>query len=191
MIRSLESEQENMTRAQDDVRRRKRTGGLHAIARQVHKVTGPLFKGRGLMGSELTQSWPAIVGAELAAQCWPLKLVHGPGGADGTLHVAVAGPLALELQHLAHLVTERINGHFGYHAVGRLSLHQRPTPELASRRSGAPARPEPDAERAAGLETRLEGVEDAELRAALGRLGRAILVAEEARRKRSDRGYRS
>ena len=53
--------------------------------------------------------WPTIVGPAIAAVTMPRRL-HG-----GTLTIACAGPIAMELQHLAREVIERINTHLGRH----------------------------------------------------------------------------
>ena len=66
------------------------------------------------------------------------------GGADpdarpepATLIVRVESAFALELQHLAPLVIERVNAHYGWRCVGRLVLKQGPVPRPR------PARPAP------------------------------------------------
>ena len=71
--------------------------------------------------------WAAIIGPALAAVTVPRRL------SGGTLTLACAGPVALELQHLAGQVLERINAHMGKRVVERLRFVQdgaapRPTP---------------------------------------------------------------
>ncbi len=72
---------------------------------------------------------------------------------------------------MAPQIMERINGYFGYGAVAWLRLQQVPYSP-----GPAPGQPEPgpDAEPSPELAARLNAVEDPELRAALGRLGRAL-----------------
>lgn len=155
---------------------KRRGPGLRAIAATVPGATRSLRQRRGLAHSALIQEWPTIIGELLARQCYPQRLVRGQAGGAGTLHLAVAGPLALELQHLAPQVIERVNSHFGFAAVARLSLHQvapiavRPTPTKPPPRA-------PDPQTEAALEAQLETVTDPDLRAALDRLGRAVLAA--------------
>ena len=134
---------------------------------------------RGLTEAGLIADWAAIVGDSLAAECAPQRLVRGADGVGGSLHVRVTGPLALELQHLEPLVIERINGYFGYRAVARLTMHQGPLAARHSRRR--PPRPQPDASAEARLAPMLAGVEDEDLRAALERLGRAVLARQPSR----------
>ena len=156
--------------------------GLLAIATTLGRVTAPLRRRRGLGEAALFSGWSDIIGSALAAECTPSRLVRGPEGVGGTLHVRAAGPLALELQHLEPQVIERINGYFGYRAVGRLKLHQAPMPPPPANRAGAP---KPDPRAHAMLERDLEGVRDPALRDALGRLGDGLL-RRAARRRATD-----
>ena len=66
---------------------------------------------------------------------------------------------------------ERINGYLGYRAVARLRLQQGPV-SRAKARPRPPARLTPAQE--AELKARVAGLADAELGAALERLGRAV-----------------
>ena len=80
----------------------------------------------------LKAEWSAVAGAELAAQTWPEKL-----GRDGALKIRVAPGFALDLQHRASLVIDRINFFFGRAAVTRLVLVQGTLP-LAEFGTGVP-----------------------------------------------------
>ncbi|MED5359394.1 MAG: DciA family protein, partial [Pseudomonadota bacterium] len=93
---------------------------------------------------------------------------------DGTLHLRVAPVAALELQHEAPRLIERINGYFGYAAVAELRLVQAP---LKKRNLIPPRRAKKrvDPARQSELAHRLEAVEDPEMRQTLNRLGMAIL----------------
>ena len=154
--------------------RRRRGFGLQAIARTLPKVTAKVLGRRGFAEADLLSNWAGIVGRDIAAHCAPRKLSRARRGAggDGELTLRVEAGFALELQHLEPQLLERINSHFGYRAVGRLRLLQAPAraPEAPKPRAAKPA----PAEEAA-LEARLADVEDAELRAALGRFGQAVL----------------
>ena len=163
-----------------------RQWGMRALAASVARVAKPALRRRGLAAGRVVADWPEIVGAELAAQCLPERLVSGgpkPAGAGwggtkrgGVLHIRVAGPLATELQHLEPLVVEKINTYFGYRAVERLHLIQGPMPNRP--KPSAPARAADTDEKAeasrAEIDARLGGMADGALRAALGRLGRAV-----------------
>ena len=148
--------------------------GLTAIAAALPGICGRALRRRGFVETGVVTEWPVIVGEALAAETAPHRLVFARGShSGGTLHVRVSGAFATELQHLAPLVIDRINGYFGFGAVARLTLTQGPVP--ARRRAGG-RRPEPPTDAAADavLAARLEGIDDPALRDALEGLGRAI-----------------
>jgi hypothetical protein len=131
---------------------------------------------RGFGEGAIVTDWPAVVGAHIAALSAPERLSFPPGERrGGVLRVRVAGPLAVELQHLEPLILERINSHFGYQAVARLKIVQGP---VAQPRRPALPQPRP---LTGGEETQLAaclaGVGDEALRQALESLGRALIAA--------------
>ena len=132
----------------------------------------PLGK-RGFAAASLAAAWPTIVGEALAGGTLPRRVVFARGArTGGVLHLRVAsGALALQLQHIEPLILERINVHFGYAAVSRLTLTQGPVPRPARPRRPAPA---PVGEIEASLKDRIATLPDADLRAALEGLGRRL-----------------
>lgn len=148
-----------------------RRQGFRAAGAQLPRIVGPILArhGGGVL-MRLKSEWAAIIGPELAAATWPEALARG-----GTLRLRVAPARALEVQHRAPLVIERINLFFGRAAVTRLALLQAPLPLPAAAR--ATARPLA-ADEAAALDRQLAAVASPELRDALTRLGRRVLAAE-------------
>jgi hypothetical protein len=143
---------------------------MRAAGIAASRIAAPIVarRGGGVLG-RLKAEWAAVVGAELAAMTWPEAL-----GRDGALKLRVASSVALDLQHRAPLVIERINLFFGREAVARLVLVQGPLP-LPAR--PATAMPAPlAADEAQALDIRLAEIADPELRAALARLGRLVLA---------------
>lgn len=130
---------------------------------------------RGFGEGAILTDWPAIVGESIAAVSAPERLSFSPGTRrDAVLQVRVAGPMALELQHLEPQILERINGHFGYQAVARLRIVQGPLPPRARPAAPSPAAPLNEADEAQ-LAEGLARVDDDALRQALEGLGRAVL----------------
>jgi len=84
----------------------------------------------------------------------------------------VEGPAAIEIQHLAALICERVNRFLGWRAVGRLALRQAPL-----RRRQTPARTTDPAATVPVAEN-LSDIKDDELRQALARLGAAVSRAD-------------
>ncbi|MBS7538746.1 DUF721 domain-containing protein [Ancylobacter lacus] len=145
-------------------------------------ITGSIAEScarRGLAAVDIVTHWPDIVGAGLAARALPMKLVW-PSRPDadepGVLHVRVEGGYAIELQHDAPIVIERINRYFGWRCVGRLALKQGP---VAPPRPPRRPPPEPDAGARGEVVRRMEAMgigpfEEERLRDALARLGAFI-----------------
>ena len=138
-------------------------------------VFSDVYAWQGFAARELVMRWADIAGPEIAAHAEPLKIqwprpVEGQPQEPATLVLRVEGPMALEIQHSADVILQRVNRFFGWSAVGRLALRQAP---LSRRNRPKPSRkPDPDA--VARVEETLAAVEDADLRAALARLGAAI-----------------
>lgn len=149
-----------------------RRPGFRAVGMAVSKLAQPIVGKRG--GGTLVRlkaDWPAIVGADWAAVAWPVAL-----GGDGALKLRTTPTAALELQHRAPLLIGRVNLFFGRAAVSRLVLVQGPLPYPASR--AATSVPPLAAGEAQALDQQLADVADPELRAALGRLGRAVIATQ-------------
>jgi hypothetical protein len=138
------------------------------------KAGAKAFQRYGFTEQSLLTHWTAIMGESLGRMTLPLRLSL-PRGAQtgGTLRILAEGPAALELQHLAPVVIERINGAFGYAAVKALSITQGPAARPATRPPGPFIL---DAEAEAALNDTLAPVQDEALRQSLVRLGRAVHI---------------
>ena len=138
-------------------------------------VFSDAYAKQGFAARELVTRWAEIAGKEIADYSEPLKIqwprpVEGQPQEPATLVLRVEGPTALEIQHAADAILQRVNRYFGWSAVGRLALRQAP---LSRRpRPAAPRAPDPDA--VANVAKTLSSVEDEDLRAALARLGASI-----------------
>ena len=101
------------------------------------------LKAQGFASAEIIARWADIAGPEIAAHSEPMKInwpraAGDEGPEPATLVLRVEGPAALEIQHLAAVILERVNRFFGWQAIGRIALRQAP---LAPARAGyrAPA----------------------------------------------------
>ena len=155
-----------------------RRGRLRAIAAEIPAIAGAALGKRGFGEAQLVAQWPAIIGETLAEGVSPEKLSFPRGERrEGTLHLRVAPGLGLEVQHREPVLVERINAFFGYRAVARLALKQGPPAQPAA---PAPPRRRPlKAEERQSLDRDLAAIEDAALKAALQRLGEAVIGTEE------------
>ena len=141
---------------------------------------------QGFGQSDVILNWDDIVGARLAANSQPIKLQWPPRPPGrrpdappqpATLAIRVESGFALELQHSADVLIERINTHLGWRCVGRLTFKQGPIDRL-------PRRKEPrgavDAAALAAASPMTEGVADEALRTALTRLAAHVLSRDSA-----------
>jgi hypothetical protein len=139
--------------------------GPRPIGALVPGLTRAAFRRRAPATAQVLADWGGIVGPALAAVTAPRRL------SAGTLTIACAGPVALELQHLAGELQARINTHLGAATVQRLRFVQDLPAALRGPDNPAPRDPaEP-----AVVEARLAGLPDGPLRAALAALGRVAL----------------
>ncbi|MFZ5791197.1 MAG: DUF721 domain-containing protein [Pseudomonadota bacterium] len=161
-------------RPSDDAASRK--GRMQALAAALPKIAGKALGKRGFAEGGLIADWSAIVGPALAQSCLPVKLSFaGRDRREGTLHLRVAGAIALELQHLEPQLIERINGYVGYRAVARLKLERGPLPKPArAPRLAEPAAPPLAPGEEAAIGKAVAPVADEGLRESLARLGRAL-----------------
>jgi hypothetical protein len=158
------------------------------LADFVEECLGPSLAAQGFASADVIVAWPEIVGERLAAFTQPLKVEwkRRAAGDDpearpdpATLVVRVESAFALEMQHLAPIVVERVNSHYGWRCIGRLVLKQGPV------RRAAPAQPSPvplDEAESRRVAEAVGGIGEDGLKAALGRLGTAVLAARKAGR---------
>ena len=151
------------------------------LADLIDVCLGPTLAAQGFAAADVITAWPEIVGERLAAFTQPLRIdwPRGAGARDrdvrpepATLVVRVESAFALEMQHLAPIVIERVNAHYGWRCIGRLVLKQGPV-----RRASHGAAPAPvlsDEARRRVTKATADVGEDA-LRGALERLGQAVM----------------
>lgn len=140
-------------------------GGPRALGALLPRLTRPAFKRRSPAGAALMADWPAVVGPALAAVTSPKRL------GNGTLVIGCAGPVAMELTHLAPQLIGRINAHLGQAVVERLRFVQQAAsgaiPPPAPRRA-APAALPPH------LTEAMAAIPEGELREALEKLAQGV-----------------
>jgi hypothetical protein len=114
---------------------------------------------RGQPGiGHLLMDWPTIVGPALATVTEPRQLFNG------SLTIGCAGPIAMELQHMAPELMSRINTYLGGQPVRVLRFAQGPI-------ATGPRVTKPHPRVGDPAPVRLEGFPDGPLKEALERLG--------------------
>ncbi len=153
------------------------------LADLVGKAMTPACRKRGFASVDIVAAWVDIVGERYGTRVQPDKLVwpRQPDRSDpeaapqpATLVVHTDGATALMLSHDSSQVIERINTFYGWAAVGRIKILQKPV-QVKQAHERKPLRPLTDSEEQK-LEKSLEGVENGRLRDALKKLGAQVIA---------------
>jgi hypothetical protein len=156
----------------------------------VAPLVEPILAKQGFGEASLIGSWPEIVGETISRHCRPIKLQWPPRPQKrdpespvepATLVLRVEGGFALEAQHSAALIIERVNMHLGWSCVGKLAFRQGPVEQPRVRRPPAP----PSAEAVEKAQAASAAIEGEALRDALARLGARVIDGASTARKSS------
>jgi len=153
--------------------------GPRAIGSYVARALDPAARARGFATTSLLSDWSTIVGRDLAQFTMPDRIVwprrrdeaameapkRGHRAEGATLVLRIDGPRAIEVQHRAGQILERVNAYFGYRAVTEMRFLQAPIARAAKRR------PERKAPLPAYSLPGSVDIKDQGLRRALSRLG--------------------
>ena len=136
---------------------------------------------RGFAVSRLLTHWADIVGPEIAGIARPVNIGYGRGGLGATLTVLTTGPQATMLEMQKERLREKMNAVYGYNAISRVRITQTAPTGFAEGQvqTAPPAQPgelPPDPETDRAVQQAVTPVRDDNLRAALERLGRNVLI---------------
>ena len=154
------------------------------LADLLDHCLGPSLAAQGFASADVITAWPEIVGERLARFTQPLRVEwkRRAGNAareakpePATLVVRVESAFALEMQHLAPVVAERVNAHYGWRCVGRIVLKQGPVRRAEPALPAAPRLSEAERQRVGDA---VDGIAEDGLKAALDRLGRAVIAGQ-------------
>lgn len=104
------------------------------LGTRLDGLTRKAFTKFGFADDHVLTRWGEIVGPQMARLTSPERLSRPQKGQSkgdkgcSTLTVRVAGAAALEMQHLAPQIIDKINGFYGRPVVARLKLVQGPLP---------------------------------------------------------------
>lgn len=162
--------------------------GIVQISEVANAIIDPVLARRAGITTALIGSWEDIAGSDFADCTRPEKIAWARRAAGETLEaggiqpavltIACEGARALFLAHSQSELLARINGFFGYPAIGQIRIVQKPVSPPAPKR--ARIRPLASQEESHLME-QVSGIESDELKAALARLGRAV-IGSKARR---------
>jgi hypothetical protein len=151
------------------------------LADLVAPALGKTLAARGFAAADVVIAWPEIMGERLSAVSEPsaLEWPRGRGREDpalgATLVMRVEPGFALEAQHLAPLILDRVNAYFGWRCVERLSIRQGPVPKRTPDERRALA---PDDKCVARAKAIASSVADEDLRRSLTELGAMVLASK-------------
>lgn len=116
--------------------------GVREVGTLLPDVAGNALRRFGFSQATLVSRWAEIVGPAYATRSTPESLRFPRGQTSGgTLTIRVEGPFALQLQHVAPQLVERVNRILGHKAVERLKLLQGEVPQNRQPPPRVPAPP--------------------------------------------------
>jgi hypothetical protein len=157
-----------------------------ALGEFVAQAIDPVVAKQGFGEADVILHWKTIAGPRLSGVSepvrlqWPMKAPNRPADAPpepATLILRVEGAFALEFQHTAPLLVERINARLGWRCIGRIVLKQGPV------RGESPKRVKsvPAAGAVAKAAETTGSIKDEALRGALTRLGAHVFTPQRAK----------
>lgn len=154
---------------------RARGGSPRAVSAMLPEAGRAAFRRFGFVQSSVVSRWSEIVGARYADVSAPesIRFPHGKR-AGGVLTLVVEGAYAPTMQHVAPVITERVNRFFGYEAVARISFRQGSVAKAVKRPPSCNQAPPSLRPVPAELGESLREIADPELRACLESLARGI-----------------
>ena len=155
----------------------KKYAGVNSLSASLNAVTTPFFKKRGFAENKIITDWNYIVGKELGNSSTPKRIAFNRDKkTDGILTVEVYDSgIAMEMTYMEPVLIEKISVYFGYRAIARLKIMQRPggQPHLDEERK-IPVRNISDDKKKV-LDNYLEDIDDVELKEALKSLGVGVM----------------
>ena len=94
------------------------------VAELISGALDPIVRKRGLARAELISWWPEIIGEAYAGGTAPERIRWPRDGGAAVLTIRCDPALALQLSYETERVRERLNGYFGYPAVGAVRIVQ-------------------------------------------------------------------
>lgn len=152
--------------------------GVVQISEIANLVLDPVLARRAGINTTLLGMWDDIVGPDFAGCTrpekinWPRRASQDDSFLPGTLTIACEGANALFLAHSQHQLIQRLNSVFGFPAVDRVKIVQKPVSDSKRRPKTTPDLPQADKRRLADM---VSNIEDPKLREALTRLGKGVL----------------
>lgn len=146
--------------------------GPQPLARDAGALLKHHLSARGFAQIEIVTRWSEIAGRGLAAHCFPYRLSQG-GASGATLTLVADDRAALELQHQAPKLLDKINSYFGRTVASKIKVVAGDVAKPGAVKGQVRAL---SAAEVLELERQASAVRDPALRDALTRLGRHALA---------------
>lgn len=149
------------------------------VADIIGKVLEPVLARKTGMRLDLIKIWPEIVGEEFASRTrpekikWPRRSNEDDPFQPAQLIVACEPGVALFFQHDEAAILERLNVFFGFQAIDRIRIVQKPV-QVSAKQMTIVEKPI-SSEQRDKINTMLARIEDPQLRETLARLGKGVL----------------
>ena len=147
-----------------------------ALSEFISKFTDDFYTKRGFPGGGMVQDWELVVGSRFAPLTQPIRIIRERSGVNGgaiVLHVA-NGSIASELKHEEVNICERINTYFGFNAVNRIRIVQRPLNKPEATNGKTNENFKNCNNNRSDIELKLSYVDDPDLKKALLSLGTSV-----------------
>lgn len=146
-------------------------------------ILEPVIARRSGMSHDLIAGWEDIVGPDYASVTRPEKILWPKQASDvdafqpGTLIVACDGSKAVFFQHESDQIIERLNHFFGFQAIAKIRINQKPVKIPARKARPAPELNESETER---LEKVTDRITDPELKKRIAAFGKGVIQRQRA-----------
>ena len=153
---------------------------MQSVAELVNDVLEPVIARRAGMTLDLLKAWSELAGPEFSRSTrpekinWPRRAHEDDPFKPATLVIACDGSAALFFQHEQAAILERINIFFGFEAIGRIKIEQKPV-KIETQSSIGKEETSLSSEDELRLEGMLDQIDDPELKDVLAKLGRGII----------------
>ena len=89
----------------------------YALGTLMQALMRPIYEKTPHMS--LMMDWPMIVGSEIGAYTWPVKIVS-PKNSPGVAYIQIPASHSIQAWSASVVIMERINQYLGYQAVNRI-----------------------------------------------------------------------
>ena len=158
---------------------RKRRPARH-VSELVGKIMEPVLSRRSGMTIDLLNAWPELAGEEYRDFTrpekinWPNRAHENEPFKPGILIVACDGARAVFFQHDLSRICARVNVFFGFSAIAKINIVQKPVIAYRAPKKRKPVNLNP--QQTEKLDKILDHIDDPELKQKLEQFGRGVMA---------------